>query len=92
MSKELKQLHDYLAKSPSVVFPQDVLELLKPVEDENERLRELCIELYGDLMWLFEHRMNPTVKINESNYTRVMGMMRDLGIEIDERELETGVE
>lgn len=40
MSDAIRKLHDYLAKSPSVVYPEDVLEYLPAIEAENDRLRE----------------------------------------------------
>ena len=46
MSDAIKKLHDYLAKSPSVVYPEDVLAYLSAIEDENAELRELCASLY----------------------------------------------
>ena len=39
MSDAIKELHDYLAESPSVVYPQDVLEYLPAIEAENAKLR-----------------------------------------------------
>jgi hypothetical protein len=39
MSDALKKLHDYLAKSPSVIYPEDVLAYLPAIEDDNVRLR-----------------------------------------------------
>ena len=41
MSDAIKRLHDYLAKSPSVVYPEDVLAYLPAIEAENAKLREL---------------------------------------------------
>lgn len=41
MSAAIKKLHDYLAKSPSVVYPEDVLAYLPAIEAENAQLREL---------------------------------------------------
>lgn len=41
MSDAIKKLHDYLAKSPSVVYPEDVFAYLPAIEDENAKLREL---------------------------------------------------
>lgn len=41
MSDAIKELHDYLAKSPSVVYPEDVLAYLPAIEAENSKLREL---------------------------------------------------
>lgn len=38
MSDAIKRLHDYLAKSPSVVYPEDVLAYLPAIEDENAKL------------------------------------------------------
>lgn len=40
MSNAIKELRDYLAKSPSVVYPQDVLEYLPAIEAENAKLRD----------------------------------------------------
>ena len=40
MSDAIKKLHDYLAKSPSVIYPEDVLEYLPAIEAENAKLRE----------------------------------------------------
>lgn len=42
MSDAIKKLHDYLAKSPSVVYPEDVLAYLPAIENENTNLRELA--------------------------------------------------
>ena len=41
MSDAIKKLHDYLAKSPSVIYPEDVLAYLPAIEDENARLLEI---------------------------------------------------
>ena len=46
MSDEIKKLHDYLAKSPSVVYPDDVLEYLPAIEDENARLLKQSARLF----------------------------------------------
>lgn len=40
MSDATKAMRDFLTKSPSVVFPDEVMELFVPVEKENEMLRE----------------------------------------------------
>ena len=40
MSDAIKKLHDYLAKSPSVVYPEDVFAYLPAIEAENAKLRE----------------------------------------------------
>ncbi len=42
MSDAIKKLHDYLAKSPSVVYPEDVLAYLSAIEDENAKLRKIA--------------------------------------------------
>lgn len=42
MSDAIKKLHDYLAMSPSVVYPEDVLAYLPAIEAENANLRELA--------------------------------------------------
>ena len=46
MTDAIKALRDYLSKSPSVVYPQDVLEYLPAIEAENAKLRELCADIY----------------------------------------------
>lgn len=50
MSDAIKKLHDYLAKSPSVVYPEDVLAYLSAIEAENAKLRELCADLYAEML------------------------------------------
>lgn len=40
MSDAIRELHDYLAKSPSVIYPEDVLAYLPAIEAENAKLRE----------------------------------------------------
>lgn len=72
MSDAIKELHDYLAKSPSVVYPEDVLAYLPAIEDENAKLRELLHEalLFG----------------NERSYQeiryRLKQQARELGVEV----------
>lgn len=47
MSDAIKKLRDYLAKSPSVVYPEVVLVYYLPaIEDENAKLRELVMMAY----------------------------------------------
>ena len=46
MSDAIKALRDYLSKSPSVVYPQDVLEYLPAIEEENAQLRELVKRMH----------------------------------------------
>lgn len=41
MSDAIKKLYDYLAESPSVIYPEDVLAYLSAIEAENAKLREL---------------------------------------------------
>ena len=38
MSDAIKKLHDYLAMSPSVVYPEDVLEFLPAIKDRRYRI------------------------------------------------------
>ena len=45
MTDAIKALRDYLSKSPSVVYPQDVLEYLPAIEAENAKLRELLRDM-----------------------------------------------
>ena len=46
MSKAMQALKDFLTASPSVVYPDEVLELLQPVERENVKLRKLALEIW----------------------------------------------
>lgn len=46
MSDAIKKLHDYLAKSPSVVYPENVLAYLPAIEAENAALRELVRDMW----------------------------------------------
>lgn len=41
----------FLTKSPSVVYPEDVLAYLPVIEAENAKLRELC----ADMLWTIKH-------------------------------------
>lgn len=50
MSAAIKELHDFLSISPSVVYPQDVLEFLPAIEAENAKLRELVADMYKAFM------------------------------------------
>lgn len=74
MSEPIKTLRHFLAKSPSVIYPEDVLEYLPAIEAENAALRELLHEalLFG----------------NERSYQeiryRLKQQARELGIEVDE--------
>lgn len=46
MSDAIKELHDYLAKSPSVVYPEDVLAYLSAIEAENAKLRKVALDMH----------------------------------------------
>ncbi len=46
MSNPISDLRDFLSESPSVVFPQDVLEYLPAIEAENAKLRELVVYMW----------------------------------------------
>lgn len=74
MSDAIKKLYDYLAKSPSVVYPQDVLEYLPAIEAENAKLRELARDLYclaypstveWEVSWETYNKYSPCEKCHE---------------------------
>lgn len=46
MNDATKAMRDFLTKSPSVVFPDEVMEMFIPVEKENERLCELIKKVW----------------------------------------------
>ena len=73
MSDALKKLHDYLAKSPSVVYPEDVLAYLSAIEDENAKLRELVKR--------YHHLVTGTDEL--WSWQSVYEQLRELGIEAD---------
>ena len=91
MTDAIKALRDYLSKSPSVVYPQDVLEYLPAIEAENAKLRELAT-----LNWEWAHSCcGSTCKLwtegcgyqidRDCNYEReIYDRMRELGVETEE--------
>ena len=52
MSDAIKKLHDYLAESPSVIYPEDVLAYLPAIEAENAQLREQGERLFDKTLEL----------------------------------------
>ena len=56
MSDAIKKLHDYLAMSPSVVYPEDVLAYLPAIEDENAKLRELVRDMWLQLLNAYDRK------------------------------------
>ena len=48
MSEVVQRLRSFLTKSPSMVYPDEVLELFEPVEAENAKLREQIVQLQAD--------------------------------------------
>ena len=48
MSDAIKALRDYLSKSPSMIYPQDVLEYLPAIEQEFESEHALVVTLQRD--------------------------------------------
>ena len=84
MSDAIKKLHDYLAKSPSVVYPEDVLAYLSAIEDENAKLRELAL----GLKWCSENYgckdVCPLYDKSEPEHCREERLLRELGIEVTE--------
>lgn len=76
MSDAIKELRDYLAKSPSVVYPEDVLAYLPAIEDENSKLRKLArLLLYGAT-----HDAEPAEGLVWSQKVNVL--VRELGAEV----------
>lgn len=95
MSDVIKKLHDYLAKSPSVVYPEDVLAYLPAIEDENAKLRELVMQMHTCLTRpkVYAGTSQPYLIATECPYF-IQGAcdynscgfeqrMRELGIEVD---------
>lgn len=74
MSDAIKELRDYLAKSPSVIYPEDVLEYLPAIEAENAKLRELCADLYAEMI-----TYSSAPNYNASVWTQ---KLRELGVEV----------
>ena len=87
MSQAIQDLKDFLTKSPSVVFPDEVLEYVDAIESENEKLRKL---VFG-LNWCAECVGEPRVECERCPLGPVEGkpleltcenMMHELGIEM----------
>ena len=74
MSDAIKKLHDYLAKSPSVVYPEDVLAYLPAIEDENAKLRELCADLYDHAAFSIGYF---------GDVYGILPRMKELGVEVE---------
>ena len=76
MTDAIKALRNYLSKSPSVVYPQDVLEYLPAIEAENAKLLELVRIMHSEL-----------VSCEDNGYVcgghKFDGRMRELGVEVD---------
>jgi hypothetical protein len=80
VSDAIKKLHDYLAMSPSVVYPEDVLEYLPAIDDENSKLRELLLDC-----WEFSHLMHRRMAARYYELGLIgCDEARKLGVEVDE--------
>lgn len=79
MSKAMQALKNFLTVSPSVVYPDEVLELLQPVEDENDELRKLAEEMY------------PVAKAY-TTIAKQLGCVDDVTYEWEMRMLKLGIE
>ncbi len=84
MSDAIKKLHDYLAMSPSMVYPDDVLAYLPAIETENTKLQELAL----GLKWCAENygceNLCPLYDKSEQDHCREERLLRELGMEVDE--------
>ena len=82
MSDAIKKLHDYLAMSPSMVYPEDVLAYLPAIEAENAKLRELAL----GLKWCCENygceSLCPLYDKSEQDHCREERLLRELRIEV----------
>lgn len=74
MSEAIRRLHSFLAKSPSVVYPEDILAYLPAIESENADLRELASKCMSAL------RRNG---ISLAEYEVLEGMCYALGVEYE---------
>ncbi len=75
MSEAMKAMRDFLTKSPSVVFPNEVMELFIPIEKENIKLRKLVQDLWFALLY---SGMTPSGATGKGFASR----MCELGIEM----------
>lgn len=82
MSDAIKRLCDYLAMSPSMVYPEDVLAYLPAIEAENTKLRELAL----GLKWCSENfgceNLCPLYDKSEQDHCREERLLRELRIEV----------
>lgn len=81
MSNAIKELHKYLAESPSVVYPEDVLAYLPAIEDENAKLRELCKAWYKFAYELFDDFIGEPEMSDD--FMELDDRMRELWVEVD---------
>lgn len=89
VSEAIRRLHAFLAKSPSVVYPEDVLAYLPAIEAENDKMCELCGELLDNLMpeicarayWCRDKDWRTCDDDACGNYTFVI-LARELGVEL----------
>jgi hypothetical protein len=98
MSNAVQALKDFLTVSPSVVFPDEVLELLGPVEDENAKLLNEVANMYREMQGVLD-MSSDTVWVDKFGTLRDhmdahMESMRELGIQppdYDQRMRELGL-
>lgn len=81
MSDAIKKLRDYLAKSPSVVYPEDVLAYLPAIEAENAKLRSE-LESVGTAAYLYglgDHKEeNAKLRAERDEWQRVAASKQDI--------------
>ena len=81
MSDAIRELHDYLAKSPSLIYPEDVLAYLPAIEAENAKLRKLVV--LGIMLPLNEEQMDWLDKTFVSEFGEGLYVqLEKLGIEV----------
>jgi hypothetical protein len=92
MSQAIQDLKDFLSKSPSVVFPDEVLEYVDAIEAENEKLREyitaVANDVYGSHLFdcsgcrFFDGCYNDDKKEHDGRGCQWLLWARELGIEV----------
>lgn len=93
MSYAIKDLKDFLTKSPSVVFPDEVLGYVDAIEAENDKMREFvqCVAdgVYKGLHCcnkcrFFDGCYNDEKKEHDGRGCQWLLWARELGIEVGE--------
>lgn len=67
MSEATERMREFLTRSPSVVFPDEVLELFEPIERENAKLVDVLHEVEEDAIYAYRCLQQDCITITDSS-------------------------